>query len=372
VTTGRELYLGAYTAGAGGRAAGVDVLVHDPVTGSWESRVADSESTGVIAALTADGDAPESPSYLAWHPDGRHIYAVGEVDEGRVWTYAVSDSGDLPRVVDSVATGGSAPCHLSVDPSGRYVVSANYSSGSVAVHPVLPSGALGVRTDLVQHAGSGPDAERQAGPHAHMAEFVDDTLVLVVDLGSDGVAAYRLDLDTGRLMPAPSPWSALPPGFGPRHLALLPEHLVALAGELSGEIALLSLDAETGALSLLDTERASASSVPNAPSGIVATANGRFVVIANRGPDTVASFAIEHHQGGAHLRPVDEISCGGAHPRALTLIDDLLYVANQHAGNVAVLSIDQGTGALTDTGSRLVTPTPTHVLAPRPRPAAVR
>ena len=89
-----------------------------------------------------------------------------------------------------------------------------------------------------------------------MAEFVNDTLVLVVDLGSDGVAAYRLDLDTGRLSPAPAPWSALPPGFGPRHLALLPAHLVALAGELSGEIALLALDPETGALTLLDTERA--------------------------------------------------------------------------------------------------------------------
>jgi 6-phosphogluconolactonase (cycloisomerase 2 family) len=147
---------------------------------------------------------------------------------------------------------------------------------------------------------------------------------------------------------------------------------VALAGELSGEIALLALDPATGALSLLDTERASASSLPNSPSGIVATSDGTFVVIANRGPDTVASFAIEHHQGGAHLRPVDEISCGGAHPRALTLVDDLLYVANQHGGNVAVLRIDEGTGALTDTGSRLLTPTPTHVLAPRPRPAAAR
>jgi len=367
VTTARRMYIGAYTAGAGGEAGGVDVVVHDPATGQWTSTAGDAESTGVIAALTADGDAPESPSFLAWNPDGRHFYAVGEVAEGRVWTYAVTDTGDLPRVVDSVAAGGSAPCHLTVDPTGRYVVTANYGSGSLAVHPVLPSGVLGPRTDLVQHNGTGPDEDRQSGPHAHMAVFVDETLLLAVDLGADGVAAYRLDTETGRLAPAPAPWSALPPGFGPRHLVVLPGNLVALAGELSGEIALLELDPATGALSMLDIERASGSAIPSAPSGIAATANGRFVVLANRGPDTLESFAIEHHQGGAHLRPVDEIHCGGAHPRAITIVDDLLYVANQHGSNVTVLRIDEQTGALSDTGSRIETPTPTHVLAPLTR-----
>jgi len=195
-----------------------------------------------------------------------------------------------------------------------------------------------------------------------MASFVGDNLLLAVDLGADGVAAYRLDPDTGRLLPAPASWSALPAGFGPRHLVVLPENHLALAGELSGEIALLVLDPETGGLRLLDVERASGSAVHCAPSGIDRTGDGRFVVMANRGPDTVASFAIEHHPGGAHLRLVGEISCGGAHPRAVTVIGDLLYVANQHAGNIAVLRIDTETGALTDTGSRVATATPTHVL----------
>ncbi len=362
----RQLYLGAYTAGAGGHAEGIAVLVHDPGTGEWVSPADDAESTAAIAALTSAGDAPQSPSYLAWHPDGRHLYAVGEVANGRVWAYQVDEFGGHPQVIGSAPTGGEFPCHLAVDPTGRYVISANYGSGSLSVHPVLPNGALGTRSDLLQHKGDGPDADRQAGPHAHMATFVSDTLVLAVDLGGDGIAAYRLDTATGRLSPASAPWSSLPAGFGPRHLVVLPENLVALAGELSGEIALLRLDPETGALTLLDIERASESAVPSAPSGIVATVNGRFVVIANRGPDTVASFAVDHHPGGAHLRPVDEISCGGAHPRAVTVIDDLLYVANQHAGNITVLRIDLQTGDLTETGSRILTPTPTHVLA---RPA---
>jgi 6-phosphogluconolactonase (cycloisomerase 2 family) len=371
--TGRPLYLGAYTVGAGGQAAGVGVLLHDPDSGAWTSPPAGNpESTAALPALTAAGDAPESPSFLAWHPDGRHLYAVGEVADGRVWTYDVPGAGELPRVVGSAPTGGDYPCHLSVDPTGQYVVSANYGSGSLAVHPVQPDGSLGPRSDLVQHKGSGPDPDRQSGPHAHMAVFVTETLLLAVDLGVDGVAAYRLDGETGRLSPAQVPWSVLPAGFGPRHLVVLPRDLIALAGELSGEIALLRLDPETGALSLLGVERASASPLPTAPSGIVRTSDGRFVVIANRGPDTLASFAVEDHPGGAHLRSVDEIGCGGARPRAVTIVDDLLYVANERAGNIAVLRIDEATGSLADTGSRIDTPTPTHVLPyPDARPTPV-
>jgi 6-phosphogluconolactonase len=274
----------------------------------------------------------------------------------------------VPRVIGSAATGGEFPCHLSVDPTGRYVVSANYGSGSLAVHRVMADGSLGARTDLVQHQGSGPDQDRQAGPHAHMAVFVDGTLLLAVDLGVDAVAAYRLDRETGRLSAASTPWSSLPAGFGPRHLVALPDGLVALAGELSGEIALLELAPASGALTLLDRQRASTSAVPSAPSGIARTADGAFVVIANRGPDTIASFAVDHHLGGAHLRPVDEIGCGGAHPRAVTVVDELVYVANQLGGNITVLRVDGRTGALRDTGSRIDTPTPTHVL-PFPSPA---
>lgn len=215
MTPGRQLYVGAYTAGAGGEAAGIGLLVHDPATGTWTAPAGDAESTGALSALTAAGDAPQSPSFLAWHPDGRHLYAVGEVADGRVWTYELSDTGGLPRVVGSTPTGGEFPCHLSVAPGGRYVVSANYGSGSLAVHPVLPDGSLGSRSDLVQHKGSGPDSDRQAGPHAHMATFVSGTLLLAVDLGADAVAAYRLLPESGRLEPAPCYGPRCRPGSAP-------------------------------------------------------------------------------------------------------------------------------------------------------------
>lgn len=361
----RLLHVGCYTAGAGGAAAGLDVLVHDPQTGAWTTPPGGRATPGSVAGVGAT-DMPQSPSFLTWHPDGRHLYAVGEVQDGRVWAYELDRMGGAPRVLGSADTGGSFPCHLSVDPSGRWLVSANYGSGSLAVHELLPDGAIGRRSDLVQHEGSGPDDDRQTGPHAHMAVFAADTLVLAVDLGVDGVAAYRLDPQTGRLEPAADAWSALPAGFGPRHLVMLPGDLVALAGELTGEIALLRLDPLTGGLTLLDLRPAGATGAASQPSGIDRSADGGFVLIANRGPDTVASFAVDPTAG--ELRLVNEIACGGAHPRAITVIGELVYVANQQGGNITVLRWDPVTGELADTGSRVSLPTPTHVLGPPPNP----
>ena len=209
------------------------------------------------------------------------------------------------------------------------------------MHPVLPDGSLGVRSDLVQHAGSGPDPERQAGPHAHMAIFVADDLLLAADLGVDGVAAYRLDPATGRLSPAPTPWSTLPAGFGPRHLVVLPENWSRVAGELTGEIALLRLDPATGGLTLVDRERASdrrdavlrpaASTAPPTAGSWSSPTVGPTPWPASR-----SSTRCTPHTSGRWTRSV----AAETHPRAITVIDDLIYVANQDSDNITVLRID--------------------------------
>ncbi len=282
----RTFYVGCYTAGAGGRGRGIEVVRHHPVEGVWTVARSIDFASGATGS-----DEPGAPSYLAWHPDGRHLYAVGEVADGRIWAFEIDGPGNPPRVLGSASTGGEFPCHLTIDPAGEFVVSANYGSGSISVHPIRPDGALGARSDLVQHNGSGPHPERQVGPHAHMATFVSDTLVLAVDLGIDGIAGYRLDRIAGRLTPAPVGWSALPPGFGPRHLALLPDDLVAVVGELTGEIGLMSLDPVGGGLTLRGRTAGTATGRFSQPSGIAVTHDGRFVLMANRGIDTVAAFA---------------------------------------------------------------------------------
>jgi 6-phosphogluconolactonase len=360
----RTFYVGCYTAGAGGHGRGIEVVRHDPVSDAWTVGGTTDFPSGATGPA-AGSDDPAAPSYLAWHPDRRHLYAVGEVALGRIWAFEAEEPGGRPEVLGSASTGGEFPCHLAVDPYGEFVVSANYGSGSISVHPIRPDGSLGPRSDLLQHKGSGPHPDRQLGPHAHMATFVDDTLVLAVDLGVDGIGSYRLDRGTGRLSPAPTAWSALPPGFGPRHVVLLPDNLIAVVGELTGEIALMTLDPQHGGLTLRGRTAGTATGRFSQPSGIAATPDGHFVLMVNRGTDTVAAF--ELGRGASDDAPglvlVDEVPCGGENPRDITLVDDAVYVANQDSGTITVLMIDTETGFLTPSHSSLTIPSPTHVLA---------
>lgn len=354
-----DVVIGCYTFGAGGRGRRIEVARHDPASGRWEL-LTDQDLAEPIAGASdtdASGGRPESPSYLAWHPDGVHLYAAGEESDGQVWALRLAPGGRGLGFLGSATTGGAHPCHLAVDRSGRVLLTANYTSGSVAVHRLRPDGRIGELTQLVQHEGSGPHAQRQTGPHAHMVYVADENLILVVDLGADLIAAYRLDPAAGRLVALGS--STLPAGFGPRHLVVLPADRLAVAGELTGEIALLRLDRRSGRATVLDVRPASdVSESPAAPSGIGRSADGRFVVMANRGPDTVASFAVR----GERLARVDEIPGGGENPRDLTVLDDRVYVANQESDSITVLRLDLETGALGATGSRFGTPSPTQVL----------
>ena len=217
MTTTREFLVACYTFGAGGVGRQIEIVRHETDTGEW-TLLTEYADQGTIAESGVTQD-PQSPSYLAWHPNGRYLYAVGEVQTGRVWAYQIDDSGRRLSVLGSWSSGGEHPCHLAVDPSGTVLVVANYTSGSLAVHRIRPDGRLGEPTDVVQHGGSGPHPTRQQGPHAHMVHFVSETLLLAVDLGMDAVAAYALDPASGRLQPAAAPISrtagrvrAAPPG----------------------------------------------------------------------------------------------------------------------------------------------------------------
>jgi 6-phosphogluconolactonase len=369
VTTTREFLVACYTYGAGGVGRQIEIVRHNLDTGQW-TLLTEYADQGTIAESGVTQD-PKSPSYLAWHPNGRYLYAVGEVQTGRVWAYRIDDSGHRLSVLGSWASGGEHPCHLAVDPSGTVLVVANYTSGTLAVHRIRPDGRLGEPTDIIQHGGSGPHPTRQQGPHAHMVHFVSETLLLAVDLGMDAIAAYTLDPTSCRLQPAAAPISEFPAGFGPRHLVELPDGLVAVVGELTGEIAVAGLNPTTGELIVLDVIAGTETGEPPSwPSGIGRTADGRYVLMANRGPNTVASFRVlPGSNGRARLELVDEIDCGGDIPRDLTVVDDAIYVANQESGSVTVLTIDPRTGSLTATDSRFEVPSPTQVLPVAIRPA---
>ena len=335
-----RLYLGTYTSDIG-------AAEYQPGTGQLRA----TEGVGGVA----------NPSFLALGPGGRTLYAVDEQTDGAVTALAVAADGAL-RVLGSQPTGGADPCHLAV--IDGHVLSANYGSGSVAVHPVLADGGLGARTDLVQHTGHGPDPDRQDGPHAHQV-LADPTgrHVLAVDLGTDSVYSYQLD--GGRLRLRSQASTA--PGAGPRHLAFHPTGRFAyLACELDSTVVVCGFDPASGRLTPGAAQpTAPTGPVRNYPAEVVVSADGRFVYLSNRGHNSVAVFATD--RGGAALRPLGTVPCGGDWPRHLSLdpTGTLLFVANQRSGNVVSVRVNRGTGALTPSGSELATPTPVCVLPAR-------
>ncbi|WP_254550263.1 lactonase family protein [Catellatospora tritici] len=336
--TGHELvYIGAYTEEG---VPGITGWHRDPETG----------------ALTRapHGDAPATDtSFLAWHPTGPWLYAASEF-AGEILTYAVAPDGALTHL-GTRPTGGE-PCHLSVDPTGRWIAVANYGGGSVALFEVAADGTPQPR-DLVRHNGSGPDAERQEAPHAHLAQWLGDVL-WVTDLGTDEVLRYTVE--DGRLHRADA--VAFPAGMGPRWLAAHPDGGVFVAGELDATV--MACTVEGGVLRPERTYPAALTRPEDErtyPSHIECSADGRFLYLANRGPDCLTVFAVD----GAKLTPLADAPAGGRWPRHFAQIDDLIYVANQKGDSVTVLRVDPSTGVPAPTDAEVGVAAPACVLLPR-------
>ncbi|MFD8686192.1 lactonase family protein [Streptomyces sp. NPDC059651] len=336
------LFLGTYTSTSPG-GTGVGVAAYDTATGSLTSR---TSVTGV-----------ENPSYLALHPTGSTLYAVDEQDDGGVTAVSLAEDGTF-RVLGTRSTGGAGPCHLSVHPGGRWLLSANYTSGSVAVHPLAADGSVGERTDLVAHTAPAP-GPGQDGPHAHqIVTAPDGGHVLAVDLGNDTVYTYRLDEDRGTLEQLS--YAALRPGAGPRHLTFHPGGRHAyLACELDNTVVVCGYDPATGTLTPGTPQSTGTGEGTSYPAQLLVTGDGRFAYLANRGHNSLTRYAVE--DGGAALRLLDTVPVGGDFPRHTAFSPDgtLLFAANQRSGTVTAFRVDGDNGALTPSGT------------PFPAPAAV-
>jgi 6-phosphogluconolactonase len=303
-----------------------------------------------------------NPTWVVFGADGRFVYAACEGQEGAVAALELNAEGEL-SLLGVQPTGGAETCHVALVNGGTHLVAADYQNGSVAVHPVLADGSLGERSGRVQHDGSGPYTERQAGPHAHMiAEDPAGRHIFVLDLGNDTVYAYVLDAETGTL--TESARTVLRGAFGPRHLAFHPDgELVYILGELGLEIAVHEYDRETGALNPVTVVTLVEDGVIGVdfPSGIRVTPDGRFLHAAVRGRDTLRTYSLADPRKPEF---VSSVPTGGSWPRDIVLSPDgtLLFSANQLDDVVTVFRLDPVTGVPSPTGATLELPAPACVL----------
>ncbi len=294
-----------------------------------------------------------SPGFLALHPDGDKLYAVADFEGGPgVAGYRIRPSGDLERINTS-PSGGGGGCHVAVHPSGRFLLTAQYGGGSVALFPLDGEGRLGPAL-LTRHEGpgSGVVADRQKDPHPHWCGFSPDGhFALVPDLGLDGIVVYRVDAAAPAItrhgfLPAP-------PGSGPRHMRFSPDgRYIYLLNELSLAVSAYAWEASTGTARLLATtptldEQAKAGESFNSAAEILVHPTGRFLYASNRGHDSVSVFQADPQTASLSVVQVQPVR--GAFPRNITLspCGGWLLAAGADSHTISVHRVDPDTGRLT-------------------------
>jgi len=342
------VYVGTYTE-AGSTSKGIYAYRFDPES-------AKLTSIGLAAQTT-------NPSFLAVHPNHRFVYAVNEVGNyqgrksGAVSAFAIDHTTGKLTLLNQVASGGADPCYITVDQTGKYVLVANYTGGSVAAFPILADGRLGEASAFIQHTGHGTNPQRQEGPHAHSIDLSpDNRFAIVDDLGLDETLVYRFDSEKGSLTLNDPAFAKAAPGAGPRHFVLHPNGKFGyVLDEMGSTVAAFAYDAAGGVLHPLQTT----SALPGSFSGhndaaeIQVHPSGKFLYASNRGHDSIAVFAIDANKGT--VTPIEYVPTQGQSPRnfAIDPTGTLIFAANEKSDHIVIFSIDAQTGRLTPTGKAL-------------------
>jgi 6-phosphogluconolactonase len=346
-------YVGSFTTEQRkARGDGIHVYRVDPATGAWTH-------------VQHVGDLV-NPSYLALGPGARVLYSVhGDGDYASA--FALDSTTGMMKPLNRGATGGKNGVRQAIDPSGKFMIVANYSSGSVAVLPIAPDGSLKDQHQLIALPGDpGPHKVEQASSHPHDVVFdPSGRFVLVPDKGLDRVFVFRFDAASGKLSPAEPDSVKSRPGAGPRHLAFHPKlPIVWVLNELDSTMTTYRWDGERGTL----TPQQVITTLPtdftgySTTSEIAVTPDARFVLGSNRGHDSVTVFAADPANG--LLRAVGWQPTQGRTPRfaGFDPAGHFFYAANEQGDTVVTFRFDGSSGALAPTGQVIKNGSPVTIV----------
>jgi 6-phosphogluconolactonase len=319
--------------------------------------------------LPAEGIAP-----LALHPNGQFLYAaVRTRTPNEIVTFAIDRAAQTLHPVAAIPTPV-AVTYLSVDPSGLNLFVASYGDGEILVYALAPTGQAQPFPLTRLHPERNPHGINCTPGGKH---------VLVPALGHDQILQYEFDAASGRLTPNRPSGISFPRNAGPRHLAFSPDRRQVYAlMELSGEIATLDLNAESGTLTqrgmvaMLPPERPLPPSSYTPPKNNVAggnsptpvmwaadigiTPDGRFVYASERTHSTISCFRRDMYSGRLDFASITDVE---KQPRSFS-IDPWgrhMFVAGEQSGTLGAYAIDAETGALTLLDSREIGEAPNWV-----------
>jgi 6-phosphogluconolactonase len=332
------MIVGTYT---GGKSEGIYV---------YKFNSKDGTSTEVSHTTTSN------PSYVTVSPNKKFVYAVSENanngNGGEVYAYSFDKGTGTLTFVNKQFTGGDHPCYVDIDKTGKWLFTANYSSGTLSVLPVNADGSIGEATTRIEdHETTGPNKERQEKPHVHCTAISPDNHWLFVsDLGIDKVKIYAFDAATGKLTPATPPFVNAKAGAGPRHIAFHTNGKYAyLIEELTGTIEVFQL--KNGKLTAIQQT----STIQPGQKGFAGSADihlsadGKFLYGSNRGDfNNIAIYNVNPSNG--KLSIIGFQPAQGKAPRNFNFdpSGNYLLVGNQDSDEIVVFKRNSKTGLLTD------------------------
>jgi 6-phosphogluconolactonase (cycloisomerase 2 family) len=357
-------YVGTYSwpqgpEGSKGRGSGIYCFDMDPQSGYLTQRSVFKDDS--------------NPSWIAIDRTRTHLYATNETEVGGVSAFSISAANGELELLNRASSGGAGPAHLSIHPSGKYILVANYAGGSVSVLPIIEGGKVGEPLETRKHSGTVGPPNASSGPkgsfaisghdkpHAHMIESdPQGNFVLVADLGLDEIIIYKFDLKNGSLTPNNPPSLKLPPGDGPRHFVFQTNrHWFYTLQEESSTLVACDYDSARGTLKVKQT----ISTLPKDFAGtdftseIVQSPDGRFIYVANRLHDTIAWFSIS---SDGKLTWAGEEWTRGDYPRSFTIdpTGTFLFSCNQRSDAIACFKREKKTGSIAFTGQYTPVGTP--------------
>ena len=345
------VYIGTYTNNKNAKVESKGIYVF-----GLDSKTGRLEPMGLAGEVT-------NPSFVAISPDKKFLYSVSEMSGakgGAISAFSIDASTGKLTLLNQQPTVGAGPCHVSIDPTGKTVLAANYGGGSVVSFPVKADGSLAESAAFIQHpAGSNANPKRQKDPHAHSIN-VDKAgkFAFAADLGCDKVFIYKLDAAAGKIAANDPAFAEVPAGGGPRHFAFHPSGKYGyVCNEMTMTVTAFTYDADKGVLKAIDT-------ISTLPEGVAveprfstaetaAHPSGKFVYVSNRGHDTIAVFSVDEATG--KLKLVENAPALVQIPRNFGIdpTGKWLITAGQNSSSISVFSIDQATGKLTSTGQTL-------------------
>ncbi len=289
----------------------------------------------------------QNPTFLAFGSAGKRLVSIGETSQGKIFGFQVTQDG--LKQTGSQGSAGRGPCHVAVDPSGRWAVVSNYGSGTIASYPMDENGSPGLAVSQIQWEGK---------PRAHSATFSETgRWVIFADLGNDRLVVYAFNPLTGVLKPAPTPSIKTAVGAGPRHTTFHPGgKFFYVANELNSTVSLYLWSETTGVLTATQTLDLMAPGYQGKRSSadIHVSSDGKYLYVSNRGDaNSITVFAINQNTGALML--VAQQPCGGQHPRNFTIDPSgrYLLVANRNTNNVVLFQRNKQTGTLKPTDVEL-------------------